>query len=420
MDVVELEECRAVVERVAGSQPFSSAPKLRAFFLYVADCSLRGQPEEATEQQIGTRVFSRPAGYNSGEDSIVRSQARLLRMKLNTYFSTEEGKREPLVIEIPKGHYVPVFRDRTASALDAPEASFPQEAPLPAGRDSGERAAASAPVPVPDIEAAPKRRYPAVLSYVMLLAGLVLGGILGAWSYRRWSTVEARKPDLLWSTFFAKTPPTLVIYSNPLFNGTPSTGLKLVGPATISAPHDLDDDTYTGTGEVGAIRQLTRMFDAHEADFILKRSRLVTWDEARSSNLIFVGAPSQNPALEDLPALSQFAIAIDPAEHGSIVNRHPLPGEPASFPTNDKTQETAIIALVPGLETRTHILVVSGLTTIGTQTAMEFLCRLENIAQLAQQAGTSNGEIRPFEAVLQIGVSKGVGINAKLVLLHHH
>jgi hypothetical protein len=417
MDVPDLTVRRALVERVAASQTFISAPKLRAFFLYVSDCSLRGQPEDATEQQIGVRVFSRAAGYNSGDDSIVRSQARLLRIKLSAYFS-EEGKREPLLIEMPKGHYVPVFRDRASQSMDLHEPDWHES---PAGRPSLAQDSESPPA----ILATPAvARIPAQLMDVrrilMLITALAVGFIAGAWSYRRWSTTEDRKPNPLWSSFFATTPPTLVIYSNPLFHGTPSTGLKLVDPASPSVDHQLDDETYTGTGEVAAIRQLTRFFDAHNADFILKRSRLVTWDEARSSNLIFVGAPSQNPALQDFPALSQFAIVVDPREHGSIVNRHPMPGEPSNFPTNDKTQETAIIALVPGLEARTHILVASGLTTIGTQTAVEYLCRPESVAALAQQAGTANREIRPFEAVLQIGISKGVGVSVRLILLHRH
>ncbi len=420
MVALEVSVQKALVERVAGSQLFLAAPKLRAFFLYVSDCALRGQPEDATEQQIGIRVFARPAGYNSGDDSIVRSQARLLRIKLKAYFE-DEGRLEPLTIEIPKGHYVPAFRERSRALLDPPEATEVLEF---AARNSANGSASV----MDAITARPGFTRPSALRPLsdirpLLLLALIVGLLAGAWSYRRWSTAEARRPSVLWSPFFAKAPPTLVIYSNPLFHGTPATGLKLVDPMVEGAAgteHALDDETYTGTGEVGAIRQLTRFFDAHDADFILKRSRLVTWDEARSSNLIFVGAPSQNQALQESPALSQFAIVLDAEEHGSIVNRHPRPGEPSAFPINDKTQETAIVALMPGLEARTHILVVSGLTTIGTQTAVEYLCRPESVAALAQQAGTVKGEIQPFEAVLQIAVSKGVGVNAKLILLHRH
>ena len=122
--------------------------------------------------------------------------------------------------------------------------------------------------------------------------------------------------------------------------------------------------------------------------------------------------------MHDLPGLSGFTIALDQNHQGYIVNQHPQPGEPVRFPYEDKSQETAIFANLPGLEPGTHILIFSGLTTVGTQAAVEFACRPENVAMLARQAGTTAGELNPFESVLQVGISKGVGVSTKLLLLH--
>src|SRR5580698_1789872 len=97
-----------LVQRVAESSHLISSARLRDFLLHVTACAIRGTPEDATEQQIGIQVFQRSPGFNSSEDSIVRSQARLLRLKLAAYFNAE-GASEPLIIEIPKGHYLPVF-----------------------------------------------------------------------------------------------------------------------------------------------------------------------------------------------------------------------------------------------------------------------------------------------------------------------
>ncbi len=265
-----------------------------------------------------------------------------------------------------------------------------------------------------------------------LALGLLAGALLGSGSYRHYFAKDAPPPDPLWSPFLSDAHATLVIYSNPLFRGSPARGLHLVDPDRPSGAGDaLDnglndatpdnalDETYTGTGEVQAIHTLTHFFDAHNATFTLKRSRLVTWDQARSSNLIFVGAPSQNTALHDLPARSEFTIAQDAQARGYIVNQHPRPGEPAVFPTNDRTQETAIVALLPGMETGTGILVISGLTTIGTQMAVEFLCRPENLRALAEIVGTtSSGTLRSFEAVLHVSISKGVGVRVQLATVH--
>ncbi|MBV9612725.1 MAG: hypothetical protein JO091_09635, partial [Acidobacteriaceae bacterium] len=77
------------------------------------------RPEAATEQQIGIHVFGRPFGYNPNEDNIVRSQARLLRLKLEHHFA-HEGLDEALIITIPKGQYLPVFTPRAAVPVPLP------------------------------------------------------------------------------------------------------------------------------------------------------------------------------------------------------------------------------------------------------------------------------------------------------------
>ncbi len=99
------------MRRVASSSTFERSPRLRAFFLHVCRCALDNKPEAATEQQVGICVYDRPPGYNPNEDNIVRSQARLLRMKLEHHFANE-GKDEAIVITIPKGRYLPVFEAR--------------------------------------------------------------------------------------------------------------------------------------------------------------------------------------------------------------------------------------------------------------------------------------------------------------------
>ena len=64
-------------------------------------------------------VFGRPADYDTSHDTLVRVQVSQLRKKLQEHFS-EEGRDEPLIIEIPKGNYVPVFRPRAELLETAP------------------------------------------------------------------------------------------------------------------------------------------------------------------------------------------------------------------------------------------------------------------------------------------------------------
>jgi hypothetical protein len=413
----------SLVRRVASAPQLQGSPKLREFFLYVVDCALRGVPEEATEQHIGVHVFHRPAGYNSGDDSIVRSQARLLRAKLAAYFAGE-GIHEPVIIEIPKGQYLPVFRDASEAvdpvATAASEAA--KAAAISAGADDHGTASVSAALMALQEHSAVQAR--TILSAALcVLIALAIGGAAG-YIWRGHANYPATPElDTFWKPFYGSDD-ALVIYSNPAFVGTPANGLRLLEYATpaaagdASAPPPNVDESYTGTGEAAAIHNLTELFGAHGSRFTLKRSRLVTWDEARSRSLLFVGAPSQNTALNDLQTLTQFRIAETPEHRGYIVDAHPHPGEPPSFPLQSPTEETAIVALLPGLQPDTRIAIFCGLSTLGTQEAVEFFTQPSTARTLIDRVGIANGILKPFEAVLKINRSKGVAMGASFAAIH--
>lgn len=400
----------ALAQRIVASPHLNASPKLCEFLLYVVDCCIRDVPNEATEQQIGIHVFHRTPGYNSGDDSIVRSQARLLRLKLSAYFANE-GSTEELLVEIPKGHYLPVFRPAHV-AVSSPSSGL---SVLPMTPSPSTEAAKE----TDHHDPAPVRKIAwksLAIGFLCLIVG-ILGGVL---LDRVLPSAPHTGIEPFWNPFFSGDPP-LVIYSNPLFKGTPYTGLQLVprtGQAGSPTYQGTPDETYTGTGEATAIYDLTRIFDSHHANFTLKRSRLVTWDEAKLRNLVFVGAPSQNGALQDLPATSDFAIELDDHNKGYIVNQHPHPDEPATFVPSSENDEYAILASVPGLQPEHRTAVFTGLTTYGTQAAVEFACSPDGIRQLLERVGRADGTLKPFEAVLHIKLSGGVPVKSDLVAVH--
>ena len=114
------------MRRVASSVTFEKSPRLRAFFLHVCRCASENKSEEATEPQIAIYVYGRRPGYNPNDDNIVRSQARMLRMKLEHHFANE-GKDEPIVITIPKGQYLPIFETRPKEPQAQPKILVPAE-----------------------------------------------------------------------------------------------------------------------------------------------------------------------------------------------------------------------------------------------------------------------------------------------------
>ena len=370
----------------------------------MTECAIREAPEEATEQQIGINVFQRLPGYNSSEDSIVRTHARLLRQKLAAYFA-DEGSSEDLIIEIPKGHYLPLFRPAGITSVPS------KEGPAPAVFAS---------------QAEPARpESPGLIhsSKILLAISIVLiAAAIVVWYAWPKPSVPRSAMELLWHPFLSNDPP-LVIYSNPLFVGNANSGLRLASPdEEQTRPSGVRFvDNYTGVGEAAAIHELAQLFDAHHSTFILKRSRLVTWDEAKLKDLIFIGARSQNPAAGVLPSTTDFTI-VTSADSSGIVNLHPKNGEPISYsrPEYPPTKDYAILALLPGAQHGKWMLRFSGLTTLGTQAAVEYACRPESVAELVHAASFPKGEIHPFEAVLEVTLSGGVPIQTKLLSVHVH
>lgn len=398
-----------LVQRIAFSQLLKSSSRLRDFLLYVGECAIRDAPEEATEQQIGIHVFGRAPGYNSSEDSIVRTHARLLRQKLTEYFAGE-GAIEPIIVEIPKGHYLPVFR--TAESKTAPP-NLPGVIPF---HDAELVPAVSVSTP----------RTPRIGLRRVILSGLIALALLSLVALELWRkrsipvTQTNSAMETLWRPFLSGAPP-LVIYSNALFAGSSKTGLRYAHPTTDPAIASSYIDTYTGIGEVAAVYRLTRMFDEDHAQFILKRSLLVTWDEASIKNLIFIGSSAENPSLRVLPETSDFTIEADDSFAG-FVNHHPKPGEPAMYsrPEHPLTKDYAVLALLPGMQPGKQILICSGLTTFGTQAAVAFATNPESVDQLFRSAGFSKGSVRPFEALLETTITGGVPVETRLVTVHAH
>src|ERR1700733_8111695 len=111
-----------LVQRIVASRSMGRSPLLSEFLLYICDRHLRNQSAELTEQRIGVKVFGRAEGYNSNDDNIVRNYARMLRKRVDDYFANE-GRDEDLLLEIPRGRYVPVFPPR----LPAVPSSRPSE-----------------------------------------------------------------------------------------------------------------------------------------------------------------------------------------------------------------------------------------------------------------------------------------------------
>jgi hypothetical protein len=107
------------VARVLASEEFGNSKRLRRFLEYVVEKIRAGNFDEVKEYNIALSVYDRGASFDPANDTIVRVEARRLRQKLAEYYHGT-GRRDPILIELPKGAYVPVFRRRKRRAPAIP------------------------------------------------------------------------------------------------------------------------------------------------------------------------------------------------------------------------------------------------------------------------------------------------------------
>jgi tetratricopeptide (TPR) repeat protein len=121
------------LERIAASKSFRKAERCLRLLRYLTSSVLDGRADELKEYAVALAVFERPETYDPGTDPIVRLEARRLRLKLAEYYQ-QEGIDDPVVIDVPKGAYVPGFRfRRPAEAETEREPMRETEAAAPRG-----------------------------------------------------------------------------------------------------------------------------------------------------------------------------------------------------------------------------------------------------------------------------------------------
>jgi hypothetical protein len=91
----------------------SRCAKLMRLLTFVVRATLDGEADSLKQTTIGVDVFGREPDYDPKMDTIVRSQAWRLRAKLMKYYATE-GAYDPVIVSVPRGHYIPIFRSRQA------------------------------------------------------------------------------------------------------------------------------------------------------------------------------------------------------------------------------------------------------------------------------------------------------------------
>lgn len=391
-------EVLSQVERVNDSHLLRSSAVLRSLLQFLAEAALQHPDRPPKEQEIAERVFGQSSGFDPRVDSRVRVQIKRLREHLSKYYQ-EVGSRDRIVLQILSGSYQLQFLYREQAEV------------LEDRRDEARPAGVARAGRIP--------------KWAWLAAAILIGISIG-WMFRGVAGTAAPDPDFkaFWRPFLEGDLPLLVIYGNPQFYDTGGV-LRERDGTMEGAPVA---DSFTGFGEVMAVAELVRVFEGFGRRAAFRRSSAVSWEEAKGSSIVFLGAFGL--AVKALPRAEKFAIGVVPSappgeSRTRIWNLKPTPTEPPYFAVSSTpcclatTQDYAVIIFSRGLSPNRAILVAAGITTLGTQAAVEFMCRPSDVRTLlARFPAGAKGQFPYFEAVLKVRISGGAPVHSEIVAVH--
>jgi hypothetical protein len=418
---LQTDERWQLVQRIVSSPHFQKSTRLRELLQYIVEQTLHGNAYELTEQHIGNALFHKPSNYSPLEDSSVRVHVRQLRLKLHEYFN-EDGRNEPIVLEIPKGSYAPVFRaaqkaetlPATIEARQLPGLAWPRRTMLP---------------------------------WVLCGVLAVTCGVLGyrAIIHRVPPSVPA-PPALSWpfSQIFDTRHQTIIVVADSnygmariLSNQPGSLDQYLhreflqgpeaskIGAANSRLSEYLSNSTLTSFADVADVVTLYQMAGPLQTQVLVRYPRDLRLRDLDHNNYVFIGSPGSNPWVTLLQDKLNFRETEGVVGNSAkaFLNKNPLPGEQAQYEglrwTGTMGEDYATISLLPNATHDGSVLVLQGLQQEGTEAAGRFLADPVNQRQLMNALGISAGENRSqniwFEALIRSRTVSGAPNTTTLV-----
>jgi hypothetical protein len=439
------EDKLAELERILQSQALHGSESLRSFLRFVVSKTIEDQEDQLKEYTIATEVFGRSESYNPRIDSVVRVQAGRLRAKLLEYYSTE-GKSDTITIELPKGHYKPVFslveQGNGASNPPPPDAATFEESRTPA-RD----------VDSPLTKTSQKGWLIGLSTAVIIL---IVTTILLAFSnsgLRKLaegtdSTADRRSYGAAWEPFLESSAPTLLVLGNPpvyrFVNAMdPPAAVMRSIPLTAEETNALTEelgktfivknnaelklllcpDEYTGIGEAIGLHRLTDLLRTAGKHMLVKQSRTVSAEDLKNNNVVLLGSIWVNEWSGKLPVREDFIYT----GRATIENHNVQSGEEPEYkPRFDSSsgkliEDYALITVKPNISEKNIVMVLAGIHSEGTQAAAEYVTSKDDLSTLNRrlaQYRASDGTARYYQALLKVAVDDGIPTTISLISIH--
>lgn len=416
---IPTEDCWKVMERAAASAQLKRAARAREFLFYVGTKTLKEGCTEIHEQEIGHAVFGRDLGYETNLDNIVRVSATDLRKRIEGYFATE-GADEPLIFEIPRGSYTPVFRWRPEADLEKPPDGIP---------DSAVRSA-----PVPYYRQVPLLILAAVSILLAVGCALLLrqNRILS-----RQHNVWKGKPALtaLWPRFLDSSRPTDVILADDSYDLVENIAgqsfslndylnrsyMDKIEASSLSPDRKADlrliiERSHGGIGDFNAAQRVWAL-NPSSPRLNLLFARDYSADLIKRDNVVLIGGQEANPWVTLFANQLNFTIAYNRAEDRSyVINANPRPGEQAVYHVKfrpDGIVGYGSVSYLPNPSHTADALIIAGTDSQTTDAAAEFVTSESRLEQLLKKFPPH--KLPYFEVLLKTSRLSGTPLTEQIV-----
>ena len=393
---------KSLVERVAGSRHLKRSARLRDLLLYLTDRVVEEDAREIHEQEVGHRVFGRPADYDTSADNIVRVHASTLRKRLEQYFA-QEGVDEPVVIEIPKGNYAPVFVER------------PPELP-----------AVTAPLPGQPASRQRDWRLWALSAAAVLFACSTLYLLVRTPRTKPAVTSSSARPtvELFWSQVFQPGRAADIVLDDAAvglyqeLSGTPlslsdyfdRSYLSSVPNAGSSAIVKHRQTSFASANLLWKLFQLT----GSGQPTTLRFARDYSFRDLRANNAVLLGNSRSNPWIEPFEARLGLRWMFDPGA-GTY---YPVDtwSSGRKYQGSETREGYFAVSLVPNLAQNGNVLIVSATGGSALNSGTDFLADEESVRSLrAMLPRAKTGVFPAFEALLKVKGRGGMPKDATVV-----
>ena len=113
------DDIRRELSRIVQSSTFRDSYRLTSILSFIVETTLAGNGGKLKAYTIAVEALGRGPDFDPQTDPIVRVEAVRMRQALTRYYSGV-GRDDPLVIEVPRGSYVPAFSRGGIAVLNLP------------------------------------------------------------------------------------------------------------------------------------------------------------------------------------------------------------------------------------------------------------------------------------------------------------